>query len=77
MGVIIKFRSDERKNINNLMLKIFDKPFQYDLHIRRYHGDNTGEIKVEKQYLRECENIINDCSVDIISTVIDDKVSVL
>ncbi len=77
MGVIIKFRSDERKNINNLMLKIFDKPFRYDLHIRRYHGDNTGEIKVEKQYLREFENIINDCSVDIISTVIDDKVSVL
>ena len=77
MGVIIKFRSDERKNINNLMLKIFDKPFRYDLHIRRYHGDNTGEIKVEKQYLRECENIIKDCSVDIISTVIDDKVSVL
>ena len=77
MGVIIKFRSDERKNINNLMLKIFDKPFQYDLHIRRYNGDNTGEIKVEKQYLRECENIINDCNVDIISTVMDEKVPVL
>ena len=59
------------------MLKIFDKPFQYDLHIRRYNGDNTGEIKVEKQYLRECENIINDCNVDIISTVMDEKVPVL
>ena len=77
MGVIIKFRSDERKNINNLMLKIFDKPFQYVLHIRRYNGDNTGEIKVEKQYLRECENIINDCNVDIISTVMDEKMSKL
>lgn len=75
MGVIIKFRSDERKNINNLMLEIYDKPFQYDLHIRFNKGDNTGEIKVEKQYLRECENIINDCNVDIISTVMDEKMS--
>jgi len=47
------------------------------LHIRRYNGDNTGEIKVEKQYLRECENIINDCNVDIISTVMDEKMSKL
>ena len=77
MGVIIKFRSDERKNINNFMLNIFNKPYQYDLHIRRYNGDNTGYIKVEKQYLRECENLINDCNVDIISTVMDDKVPVL
>ena len=70
MGVIIKFRSDERKNINNLMLKIYDKPFRYEMHIRRYNGDNTGEIHVEKRNGRECENIINDCNVDIISTAV-------
>lgn len=72
MGVIIKFKSDERKNINNVMLKMFDKPFQYDLHIRFSNRENTGELKVEKRYIFECEDIIDRCNAKITSTVIYD-----
>ncbi len=73
MGIKIEFKSDERKNINNFMLAMFKQDFQYDLHIRRLHGQNSGCIMIDTSHLRECENLIKDCDVDITSTAMNEK----